>query len=163
VLLASTGIGCGNGAKQQPPTETAAAPDFSTPPVQTTVTPIAVRQMDLPVKEGTMPLFYLVETTGGVRVVDMATHQALAQTMARSHSIVAVDENRGVSIGDTIFTPGPLPADHRYGVYFDPGGFNPEEDIRTSTERGDPSILHKQNSDGGNSRGVSTTGPSPHQ
>ena len=123
--------------------------------------------MDLPVKEGTVPLAYLVETAGGVRVVDQTTSSALAQTTVPGRTIVSVDESRGGSIGGTIFTPGPLPADHRYGVYFYFGGFHPEEDMRVSTERNDPEILrpHDQMSgpSGGSPQGFSTTGPSPHQ
>ena len=139
--------------------------------------PIAVRQTDLPVKEGEMPLAYLVESTGGIRVVDETTKQSLAQTTATGRSIVSIDELRGVSVGGINFTPGPLAADHRYAVYFDSGGFTPQQDIQTSHERTDPEILRKKNplngnqlggnqlggnQLGGTQHGGSTTGPSPH-
>ena len=111
-----------------------------------------------------MPLAYLVETTGGVRVVDETTSLSLAQTTAPGRSVVSIDEVHGVSIGGINFTAGPLPADHRYAVYFESGGFNPEEDIRTSTEHTDPQILKKHDQfEGARLHGGSTTGPSPHQ
>jgi hypothetical protein len=163
-LFALCGTGCGSGTKSPPPAPNASTQPFSTPPMQTTVTPIQVRDLDLPVKEGSMPLAYLVETTGGVRVLDETTNQSLAQTTAAGRSIVSIDALHGVNIGGINFTAGPLPADHRYAVYFESGGFNPEEDVRTSTEHTDPQILKKHNqSAGGNSTGGSTTGPSPHQ
>ena len=163
VLLASLSLGCGGPAKQPPPLQP------QTPPFETTVTPIAVRDLDLPVKEGSMPLAYLVETTGGVRVVDLTTSHALAKTTVPGRTIVSIDEQHGVSIGGTLFAPGPLPEDHRYGVYFDAGGFTPEDDIRTSTERGDPAIAHEPVQtvgpvhSNGQASGGSTTGPSPHR
>jgi hypothetical protein len=123
--------GSGGAPRAQPPTA---------PPVETTVTPFVARDLDLPVKEGTMPLVYLVETAGGVRVVDLTTQHALAQTMATGESIVSIDPVHGVSIGGTVFAQGPLPADHRYAVYFESGGFHPEDELRTSTERNAPKI-----------------------
>jgi hypothetical protein len=175
MLIASCGTGCSSGhaggnwasngaAAKAPPQLDASTQPFSTPPMQTTVTPIQVRQMDLPVKEGSMPLAYLVETTGGVRVVDETTNSALAQTTATGRSIVSIDAVHGVSIGGINFTAGPLPADHRYAVFFESGGFNPEEDVNVSTEHSDPQILKKHDqSEGGflHGAGGSTTGPSP--
>jgi hypothetical protein len=170
LFFVSSGIGC-----TSVPPKQQSAPDESIPAMQSTVTPIQSRVVDLPVKEGTMPLAYLVETTGGVRVVDMTTHHPLAQTMALGRTIVSVDENVGVSIGGAVFSPGPLPADHRYGVFFDSGGFKPEDDVTTTFERSDPGILRKHDNSVGNSpgqpdakaganpQGISTTGPSPHQ
>lgn len=114
-----------------------------------------------------MPLAYLIETTGGIRVIDENTKQSLAQTTAQGRSIVSIDAVHGVSVGGINFTPGPLPADHRYAVYFDSGGFTPEQDIQTSHERTDPAILHKKDQLNVNpfspiQHGGSTTGPSPH-
>jgi hypothetical protein len=167
--IATCDAGCGARVQQQQPTPPPAG--FSGPVVETTVTPISARVLDLPVKEGSMPLFYLVEATGGVRVVDQTTKDLLAQTTAPARSIVSIDENRGISIGGILFTPGPLPANHRYGIYFYGAGFNPEQDIRTSIERIDPELLnsHNQTHDqpsgkaAGSSQDTSTTGPSPHQ
>jgi hypothetical protein len=168
LFFVSSGFGCSSA-----PTKTPTPPDDSIPPMQSTVTPIPNRIVNLPVKEGTMPLVYLVETTGGVRIVDMTTNHPLAQTMALGRTIVSVDENRGVCIGDAIFAPGPLPADHRYGIYFESGGFKPEDDITTTFQRSDPGILRKHDNSGENSsglsdskaaanpQGMSTTGPSP--
>ncbi len=90
-----------------------------------------------------MPLAYLVETNGGVRVVDLTTRRTLAKTNALGQSIVSIDAEHGVSIGGTIFAPGPLPEADRFGVYFDAGGFSPQDEIRTTTERNDPTILHE--------------------
>jgi hypothetical protein len=151
-------FGCGSSGAKQP----APPSDDQQPPVQTTVMPIAARDLNLPVKEGTMPLAYLVETSGSVRVVDMTTNHALAQTTAAGMSIVSIDEHRGVSIGGTVFTAGPLPADHRFAVYFDAGGLHPENEISTSIERGDPEILRKHDQTGGSPAGGTTTRPSPH-
>ena len=113
-----------------------------------------------------MPLAYLVETTGAIRVLDETTKQPLAQTTAQGRSIVSIDPVRGVSVGGITFTPGPLSPDHRYAVYFNSGGFTPEQDIQTAHERTDPEILHKKSpfdaSQFGNQHGGSTTGPSPH-
>ena len=166
LLIATSGIGCREGSSS-PAQPDASTQPFSTPPMQMTVTPIKVQRLDLPVKEGTMPLAYLVETTGGVRVVDENTSQSLGQTTVPGRSIVSIDELHGVSIGGINFTAGPLPADHRYAVYFESDGFNPEEDVRISTEHTDPQILKKHDqsagasSHGGSITGGSTTGPSP--
>jgi hypothetical protein len=169
LLLAAMGIGCDGQAKQQLPPP---GPQTQSPPYETTVTPIVTRQIDLPVKEGTMPLVYLVETKGGVRIVDMTNGHSLAKTIVPGRSIVSIDEQRGVSIGGTVFVPGPLVAEDRYGVYFDAGGFTPEDDIRTTVERSDPPISQEFKQSSGSANGVSTTrtstggmstgGPSPH-
>jgi hypothetical protein len=149
-----------------------------TPPIQSTVTPLADRQLDLPVKEGLMPLVYLVETTGAVRIDDLSTKRTLARMVVPGRTIIAVDENRGVSIGNNVINAGPLATDHRYGVFYSASGFTPENDITTSVERSDAPILHQDKkaiSPGtdknsgqsifghGNSKGGSTTGPSPNE
>jgi hypothetical protein len=85
---------------------------------------LAVRSDPVAVKEGAVPLFYLVETPGSFRVHDLTEGRDLARVNAAGRSIVRVDGRTGVVIGGETLVPGPLNKDHRYVIYRDPTGPN---------------------------------------
>jgi len=70
------------------------------------------------VKEGGVPLVYLVELAGTVRVADETTHQDLLRVPVPGRTIVAITEG-GVSIGGATLKLGPLSGDHRYAIYLE--------------------------------------------
>ena len=105
----------------------AAAPDAVSPDQQSmgwNTTPLAVASEPVAVKEGGVPLVYLVESPGVFRVHDRTAGQDLARANAVARSIVSVDGRRGVVFGGETLVPGPLEADHRYVIYRDPTGPN---------------------------------------
>jgi len=63
-----------------------------------------------PVKVGPVPLAYIVESGGLVRVFDAESGAPLAQASAGPMEIVSVAES-GVRVGKQLLVPGPLPAD----------------------------------------------------
>jgi hypothetical protein len=139
--------GCGPAARQASAEPVAGIqllaqpqPQFVPPPPL--VTPLVTVKSDLPVVEGVMPLVYLVESDGDVRVTDATAGHLLARRAAPARTIVSVDPQRGVSIGDQLLAPGPLPADHRYSIYFAAPDAGQSPEIRSSAERNDPPIAH---------------------
>jgi hypothetical protein len=76
------------------------------------------------VKQGPVPLVYLVESGGVFRVHDETDHKDLARAEALGRTIIRVDARAGIAIGRETLVSGPLPADHRYVIYFDPSGPN---------------------------------------
>ena len=71
------------------------------------------------VKQGPAPLVYIVETPGSVAVVDLNTQQRLASAPVPARTIVRVESRSGVIFGEQSVSPGPLPADHQYGIYLE--------------------------------------------
>jgi hypothetical protein len=71
------------------------------------------------VKQGPAPLVYIVETPGSVAVVDLNTQQRLASAPVPARTIVRVESRSGVIFGEQHVSPGPLPADHQYGIYLE--------------------------------------------
>jgi hypothetical protein len=76
------------------------------------------------VKQGPAPLVYIVETPSSVAVVDLNTQQRLASAPVPARTIVRVEPRGGVIFGETHIAPGPLPADHQYGIYLESNQVN---------------------------------------
>jgi hypothetical protein len=87
-------------------------------------TPLPARAESTLVKQGLVPLVYLVETGARVRVRDENTKRDLAKSFAAARSLVRVDASRGVVYGDDTLAAGPLPADHLYSIFVEPAGEN---------------------------------------
>jgi len=88
--------------------------------VETPAPAATVRPSIHPVKEGTLPLVYLVETESPVRVVDLKTGRPLASGTIPRRSIVRIDSVGGVHFGSAHVLAGPLSPDHRYAIFIDP-------------------------------------------
>jgi hypothetical protein len=86
--------------------------------------PLPIASEPVAVKEGSIPLVYLVETPGVFRVRDLTAGRDLAQANAPGRSIVRIDGRAGVAIGGDTLVPGPLDREHRYVIYRDPTGPN---------------------------------------
>jgi hypothetical protein len=71
-----------------------------------------------PVKVGPVPLAYIVESGGLVRVFDAESGAPLAQASAGPMEIVSVAES-GVRVGKQLLVPGPLPAGRIYEIFVD--------------------------------------------
>jgi hypothetical protein len=76
-----------------------------------------------PVKEGMLPLAYVVESAATVRVVDANTGSVVATAEAPARSIVAVS-TRGVTLGGTSLSSAPLSDKHKYVIFLDSAGVN---------------------------------------
>jgi len=87
-------------------------------------TPLAVASEPVAVKEGTIPLVYLVETPGMFRVHDRTEGRDVARAGAAGRSIIRVDGRSGVIFGRETLVAGPLDREHRYVIYRDPTGPN---------------------------------------
>jgi len=74
---------------------------------------------ELPVKAGPAPLAYIVEAGGAVRIVEMESGVTLAQAIAAPRSIVSVDEQAGIRVGNDLLVKGPLQSGRTYGIYLD--------------------------------------------
>jgi hypothetical protein len=111
--------GSGPAVAEAPP----AAP-FDQQSIGWTTTPLPIASQSVAVKEGAVPLVYLVESPGVFRVHDQTAGQDLARTSAVGRSIVRVDARAGVVFGGETLYAGPLPKDHRYVIYRDPTGPN---------------------------------------
>ena len=86
--------------------------------------PLPIASEPVAVREGGVPLVYLVESPGVFRVHDRTAGQDLARAWAVGRSIVSVDGRAGVKFGGETLAPGPLDSDHRYVIYRDPTGPN---------------------------------------
>jgi hypothetical protein len=53
-----------------------------------------------------------------------ANESELARALVQSRQIVRIDAVRGVMLGETVLRPGPLPADHTYGIWLEPDASN---------------------------------------
>jgi hypothetical protein len=108
-------------AKPQAPVKARSAPDLST---AWRTTRLPVRSQPTAVKEGMVPLVYLVESGAVIRVHDQTAKLDLARSFAAPRSIVRVDGRRGVIYGDDTLLAGPLAEDHRYVIFVEPAGEN---------------------------------------
>jgi hypothetical protein len=78
----------------------------------------------MPVKRGQLPLAYIVESGGVVRIADQETGQTIAQAVASAGGIVSVDEKAGVRVDGELIVKGPLPAGRMYEIYLENQGEN---------------------------------------
>ncbi|HMB96781.1 MAG TPA: hypothetical protein VKK61_12130 [Tepidisphaeraceae bacterium] len=129
ILLATAALsGCKWLNKPKPPPPTSAP----APEVTWNTQPVPVpQQPPMAVKEGGVPLVYLVETSAMVRVADETAKQDLLSIPVPGKTIIAVSEG-GVSVGGATMKLGPLPSDHRYAIYLQSNETNV---IRTGTIR----------------------------
>src|SRR2546423_13458194 len=63
---------------------------------------------NLPVKQGPAPLAYIVEAGGPVRIVEAETGATGAEAIAPPRSIVSIDQQTGVRVGNELLVKGPL-------------------------------------------------------
>ena len=82
--------------------------------------PTGVKQEPVAVVEGPMPLVHLFDVGGAVRVMDLTSKARLAATNVPDRTLVRVDARNGVTVGQDNIVPGPLPAEHTYGIFLDP-------------------------------------------
>jgi hypothetical protein len=72
-----------------------------------------------PVKEGTAPLVYMVETDARVRVVNVESGETIATVTVEAPAPLAINERRGVRVGTRQILAGPLPPGRRYAIYLE--------------------------------------------
>ncbi|MCS7033310.1 MAG: hypothetical protein NZ561_04850 [Phycisphaerae bacterium] len=91
--------------------------------------PVAVPpQEQRPVKAGSLPLVYLLEHPGDIRVINATTGVVVASTRAGGRTILKIDAD-GVSLGGRRIRSGPLDRSHRFEIYLS----YPSENIRRTT------------------------------
>lgn len=87
--------------------------------------PISASAQPTLIKQGRSPLVYLAESAGTLRFVDLtAENNELARALVQPRQIVRIDARQGVMLGETVLRPGPLPADHVYGIWLEPDANN---------------------------------------
>lgn len=114
--------GCkGGGKKEQVSASYKPVPAPVPKPEETwTDSPIAVpAQPVLPVKQGTLPLIYMVETATMLRVADLDSGEDLLRMPVSARTVIAIDPQVGVRIGSATMKLGPLPAAHRYAIFLE--------------------------------------------
>lgn len=79
--------------------------------------PIPVVTTPRPVKSGELPLVYLLEHPGELRIVDATAGVVVVGTQAGGRTILSISEDGGVSIGGRTIRAGPLNPKHRYEIY----------------------------------------------
>lgn len=105
-----------------PSTQVAEEHVMRTPPV-----------VDRPVKVGLLPLAYLLEHPGELRVVDATAGRVLLTTMVGGRTILSLDPEEGITIGGRRVLPGRLDPAHQYEIYLDEP--NPENLNRNVYQR----------------------------
>jgi len=118
-LYISTQSGCvkTSDSKQQSTPQTLPSDRF--PTTNTIVTrslPILLQPDSRPVVQGGLPLVYLVESAGQIRVTDVLAGRDLGVFAVRGGQIVRVSTT-GVVIGTTRVVDGPLAGDNQSGVF----------------------------------------------
>lgn len=113
-LTASGGCTAWNRLWNKPPPK----PDPIPPTTQIAVEqPLTVVSPELPVKSGSLPLAYLLEHPGEIRVIDATDGTVVASTLAGGRTILSVDAERGVAIAGKVIRAGPLDPGHTYEIY----------------------------------------------
>ncbi|HRK31759.1 MAG TPA: hypothetical protein PLD59_11825 [Tepidisphaeraceae bacterium] len=79
--------------------------------------PIRVITEERPVKVGELPLVYLLEHPGEVRVVDATAGVIIIGTQAGGRTILSISADAGVTIAGRTIRAGPLDPTHRYEIY----------------------------------------------
>ena len=82
-------------------------------------TTIAAESQPVLVQSGELPLAYRVGAKVTVRVTDMNAGQTLMSMPLKDGDYVAVTADNGVIVDGEKVVKGPLPQDHRYGIYLD--------------------------------------------
>jgi hypothetical protein len=68
------------------------------------------------IKQGQLPLVYLVDSYGTFVINDATAKQSLVTTGVPKNMIIRVDARSGVVVGNETLVPGPLPGDHQYNI-----------------------------------------------
>jgi hypothetical protein len=80
--------------------------------------PVALPQDPVSVAQGSMPLAYIFDLPGRVQVTDLTTKAKLVVAdVPQGQTLVRVDAKHGVIVGKNNVYPGPLAADHQYGIF----------------------------------------------
>ncbi len=90
--------------------------------------PIRVITEQRPVKSGTLPLVYLLEHPGDLRVIDATSGVVIIGTRAGGRTILSVSQEKGVTIGGRTIRAGPLDPMHQYDIYLSTS----DENVRKS-------------------------------
>jgi hypothetical protein len=106
--------GCKNNGSSSNAPAGANSPTPVGAPAPNPVNPNAAR-----LRSGNAPINYLVGPGGKLRVVDATTGKDIAKVLAPPQSTLTVDPARGVLLGTTTLTKGPLPANHKYEIWLD--------------------------------------------
>jgi hypothetical protein len=80
---------------------------------------------NLPVKQGPAPLAYIVEAGGAIRIAEAETGATVAEATAAPRSIVSIDEQAGVRVGNDLLVKGPLIAGKTYQIFLE----RPDENV----------------------------------
>lgn len=91
--------------------------------------PIRPPVQDLPVKTGTLPMAYLLEYPGDVRIVDATAGRVLLTTRVGGRTIVSVDADDGITIGGRNVSPVRLDGSHRYEIYLNQASENVNRNV----------------------------------
>ncbi len=68
---------------------------------------------------GTPPVYYRFPNGGHIRIVDGTAAIPLYSGVAEPQTFIVIDAREGIHVGATKVVPGPLPADHRYEIWWD--------------------------------------------
>lgn len=79
--------------------------------------PIAAEALPTLVEQGEPPLAYRVEANVTIRITDMTAGQTVASAKLKAGDYVAVTQDNGVVMAGERIVKGPLPENHRYGIY----------------------------------------------
>jgi hypothetical protein len=107
-IVACAVIGCQDGGGSAPPTGAS---------VGTTPKPSDPKSTQL--RDGMLPMTYMLGGGGKIRIVDATTKKQIARTTAPPQAAIHVNADRGVVVNDKTITNGPLPKDHRYEIWLD--------------------------------------------
>ena len=92
--------------------------DYIPPSTQEiTETPIVVPIESHPAKSGPLPLVYLMEHPGEIKIVDATTGATVLQTRAGGRTIISLSADRGIVIGSKPMPGARLDPMHEYEIY----------------------------------------------
>lgn len=74
------------------------------------------------VRQGSLPLVYMVESSVTVTVTDSTSGAQIAQAPAEPSTIVRIEPRRGVYFNTRQIVPGPLDPQHSYAIYVQTNG-----------------------------------------
>jgi hypothetical protein len=111
-------FGTGDATAQAPQTSVIRGPRLAPDPVvRSGEGAIKVPEKSYPVKEGTPPLVYMLESDAIVEVIDTGTGASVATAQLPRRTIVSVDATRGVRAGGQTLSTAPLNAGHMYQIF----------------------------------------------
>lgn len=69
--------------------------------------------------EGPAPLLYMTQEAGTIHITDSGNGAWLATANVDRGTVIRIDPDNGVYVGERLLHPGPLPANHHFGVVMD--------------------------------------------